>query len=176
MDRELGVIQARQNDIQRVTSNVREILSRVQYELATVQQTVQEAEEDRAHRAEEKAAEQKALAAAREEVVSLKAKDRKLTEHLINLRDQFTTARNENLNLVGKADQVSLCPRNGQRCRLCWMRCIMSRTVPTRGDRRLIRVSPSNGGTNGRASDEGDREKPDKLAENFPCGPRSGRV
>jgi chromosome segregation ATPase len=103
MDRELGVIEARQSDIQRVSSNVREILYRVQYELATVQQTVQEAEEDRTHRAEEKAAEVKALAAAREEVVALKAKDRELTEHLGTLRNQFTSARNANLDLLGKA-------------------------------------------------------------------------
>lgn len=103
MDRELGVIQARQNDAQRVTSNVREILSRVQYELATVQQTVQEAEEDRTHRMEEKAAEEKALAAARGEVVALKEKDRELTELLGKLRNQFTTARKENLELIGKA-------------------------------------------------------------------------
>ena len=102
MDRELGVIHARQNDVQRVTSNVREILSRVQYELATVQQTVQNAEQARTQRAEEEAAEQKALAAAREEVVSLKAKDRELTERLGSLRSQFTTTRNTNLDLVGK--------------------------------------------------------------------------
>ena len=97
------VIQARQNDAQRVTSNVREILSRVQYELATVQQTVQEAEQDRTVRAEEKAAEEKALAAARQEVVALKDKERELTELLGKLRDQFTTARKENLELIGKA-------------------------------------------------------------------------
>ena len=103
MDRDLEVIQARQSDVQRATSSVREILSRVQYELANVQQTVQEAEQERTHRAEEKAAEEKGLADARQEVVSLKAKDRELTDRLVNLRSQFTTTRKANLDLVGKA-------------------------------------------------------------------------
>jgi len=103
MDRELGVIQSRQNDVQRVSSNVREILSRVQYELATVQETVQNAEKDRKQREEEKAADLTSLAAARAEVESLKATARELTERLTNLRNQFTSTRNANVDLLDKA-------------------------------------------------------------------------
>ena len=44
MDRELAVVNSRQNDVQRNSSTIRDLLARVQYELTTVQQTVQTAE------------------------------------------------------------------------------------------------------------------------------------
>ena len=88
MDRELAVINARQNDVQRLASNVSERLSSVRYELATVQQTVQNAEQGRTERAAEVVADQKALDAARDEVKSLKATDEQLRARLASLRDR----------------------------------------------------------------------------------------
>jgi len=100
MDRELAVINARQNDVQRLASNVSENLSRVRYELATVQQTVQNAEQDRTERAAEVVADQKALDAARNEVKSLKATDEQLRARLASLRAEFKKTLNSSVNIL----------------------------------------------------------------------------
>jgi len=100
MDRELAVINARQNDVQRLASNVSENLSRVRYELATVQQTVQNAEQDRTERAAEVVADQKALDAARDEVKSLKATDEQLRARLASLRNEFKKTLNRNVDIL----------------------------------------------------------------------------
>jgi len=100
MDRELAVINARQNDVQRLASNVSENLSRVRYELATVQQTVQNAEQDRTERAAEVVADQKALDAARNEVKSLKATDEQLRARLASLRNEFKKTLNRNIDIL----------------------------------------------------------------------------
>jgi chromosome segregation ATPase len=100
MDRELAVINARQNDVQRLASNVSENLSRVRYELATVQQTVQNAEQDRTERAAEVVADQKALDAARNEVKSLKATDEQLRKRLTSLRNEFKKTLNRNVDIL----------------------------------------------------------------------------
>jgi len=100
MDRELAVINARQNDVQRLASNVSENLSRVRYELATVQQTVQNAEQDRTERAAEVVADQKALDAARGEVKSLKATDEQLRARLASLRNEFKKTLNRNVDIL----------------------------------------------------------------------------
>jgi chromosome segregation ATPase len=102
MDQELAVINARQNDVQRLSSDVSEILSRVRYELATVQQTVQNAEQARAERASEKVAEQKALSAVRDEVKSLKATDEELRKRLTGLRNEFKTTLKTNTGILGQ--------------------------------------------------------------------------
>jgi len=100
MDRELAVINARQNDVQRLASNVSENLSRVRYELATVQQTVQNAEQDRTERAAEVVADQKALDAARNEVKSLNATDEQLRKRLTSLRNEFKKTLNRNVDIL----------------------------------------------------------------------------
>jgi len=89
MDRQLAVINARQNDVQRLASTISEKLSGISYELATVQLTVQSAEQDRTERAAEVVADQKALEAARAEVKSLKATDEELRSRLASLRQEF---------------------------------------------------------------------------------------
>ncbi len=100
MDRELAVINARQNDVQRLASNISERLSSVRYELATVQQTVQNAEQGRTARAAEVVADQKALDAARDEVKSLKATDEQLRARLASLRAEFKKTLNSSVNIL----------------------------------------------------------------------------
>ncbi len=100
MDRELAVINARRNDVQRLASNVSERLSSVRYELATVQQTVQNAEQGRTARAAEVVADQKALDAARDEVKSLKATDEQLRARLASLRAEFKKTLNSSVNIL----------------------------------------------------------------------------
>jgi chromosome segregation ATPase len=101
MDKELAVINSRQNDVQRNSSTIREILSRVQYELATVQETVLGAEQARKERAAEKVAETQALQAARDEVKALQAKDGELRGQLTRLREQFKTTLKTNRDSLG---------------------------------------------------------------------------
>lgn len=103
VDRQLAVIQSRQNDVQRSSSAVREILARVQYELATIQETVQSAEKAKAERETEKASEEKALAALQEEVAGLKVKDKTLRDRLQGLGSEFTTIVNGNRELLEKS-------------------------------------------------------------------------
>jgi chromosome segregation ATPase len=100
VDRELTVIGARQNDVQRLASNVAEILSRVRYELTTVQQTVQEAEQDKKQRTDELAAERLALEAARNEVKALQAVDAQYRERLQQLRTEFKNVFNSSLGIL----------------------------------------------------------------------------
>ncbi len=100
MDRELAVINARQNDVQRVASLVAEKLSSIRYELATVQQTVQTADQDKTERTAELVADQKALDAARAEVKSLKATDEQLRARLAILRDEFKKTLNANVSAL----------------------------------------------------------------------------
>jgi len=100
MDRELTVINARQNDVERLASNVSEIRSRVGYELATVQRTVEEAQQDLTERTAEVAADQKALEAARSEVKSLKATDEELRKSLASLREEFKKTLNASVSIL----------------------------------------------------------------------------
>ena len=100
MDRELAVINARQNDVQRLASTISERLSSVRYELATVQQTVQNAEQGRTERAAEVVVDQKALDAARDEVKSLKATDEQLRARLASLRAEFKKTLNSSVNIL----------------------------------------------------------------------------
>ncbi len=100
MDTELAVINARQNDVQRNASSIREVLSRIQYELANVQATVETAEKERQAWTAEKAAEIAALEQARAEVKELQAKDEQLRQRLTGLRNQFKTTLQANRETV----------------------------------------------------------------------------
>jgi chromosome segregation ATPase len=105
MDMELAVLRARLNDVQRLSSNVTEVLSRVKYELEIVQKIVQVAEVARSQRTAEKELEQKALEAARNEVKELWAKDAELRTRLHHLRDQFAATYSYNSEEVRKIVQ-----------------------------------------------------------------------
>jgi chromosome segregation ATPase len=102
MDMELAMLRARQNDVQRLSSNVAEVLSRVKYELEVVQKIVQDAEIARSERTTEKEVEQKALEAARNEVSALKSKDAELRARLHELREQFAATFTHNTEGVRK--------------------------------------------------------------------------
>jgi chromosome segregation ATPase len=100
MDRELAVLNARQNDVQRLASNVSENLSWIHYELVTIQQTAQNAKQDKTERAKEVVDEQKALDAARAEFRELKAKDGQLRQRLASLREEFKKTRNWSVEIL----------------------------------------------------------------------------
>jgi len=100
MDRQLAVINARQNDVQRLASTIAEKLSSIRYELATVQQTVQNADQDRTERTAEVDADKKALDAARAEVKSLRATDEQLRARLASLRGEFKKTLKYNVDVL----------------------------------------------------------------------------
>ncbi len=100
MDRQLAVLNARQNDVQRLASITSEKLSSSQYELATVQVPLHNAEEDRAVRVAELDADKKALNVANAEVKSLKATDENLRTRLANLRDEFKKTLKHNVDVL----------------------------------------------------------------------------
>jgi len=103
MDKDLTVIRSRQLDVERVNSNIKEILARVQYQLATLGETVKNAEGAAKQRADEKVAEQKALADAKADVESLKGQNQELTNRLTGLRNEFKATLKTNASLVGQA-------------------------------------------------------------------------
>ena len=98
-----GASTARENDVQRLASNVAELLSRSRYELAMVQQTVSNAVQDKTERTAEVAADQKALDAARSEVESLKATDDQLRERLASLREEFKKTLQSNVDILHRS-------------------------------------------------------------------------
>jgi chromosome segregation ATPase len=103
MDKELTVIRSRQLDVERVSSNIKEILSRVQYQVATLGETVKNAEATAKQRADEKVAEQKALEDAKADVQTLKGQNEELTNRLTGLRNEFKATLKTNASLVGRA-------------------------------------------------------------------------
>ncbi len=103
MDRQLAVLNARQNDVQRLASITSEKLSSIQYELATVQVTLHNAEEDRTLRVAELDADKKALDAAKAEVKSLMATDEELRTRLATLREEFKKKLKQNVDVLHQA-------------------------------------------------------------------------
>jgi chromosome segregation ATPase len=102
MDRDLTVVRSRQNDVERVNSNIREILSRVQNQVATLEQTVKDAERTAKERADEKVAEQNALESQKAVVENLKAQNSELMNRLTGLRNEFKTTLKGNQDLLGR--------------------------------------------------------------------------
>src|SRR5208337_4058889 len=109
MVRDLAVTGSRQTNMERVKSNIREILSRVQYQPATLQETVKNAEQTAQQRAAEKVAEQKILDAAKAEVETLKVQNSELMNRLTSLRNELKTtlkASLDMLDMLGRAVKV----------------------------------------------------------------------
>jgi len=102
MDADLAVTFARQVDVERVNSSVREILSRVEYQLSKLQEEIDAAERAKAAREEEKAAEQKALAESLAEVERLNTETNEMMNRLFGLRNEFKTTLKANIDLLGQ--------------------------------------------------------------------------
>lgn len=101
MDRQIAVIRSRQNDVERVNSNIREVLARVQNQVAMLEQTVKDAQRAAKERSEEKVAEQQDLEAKRAEVEKLKAENGELMDRLTGLRNEFKSTLQGNQGLLG---------------------------------------------------------------------------
>ena len=109
MVRDLAVTGSRQTNMERVKSNIREILSQVQYQLATLQETIKNAEQTAQQRAAEKVAEQKTLDVAKAKVETLKVQNSERVNRLTSLRNEFKTtlkASLDMLDMLGRALKV----------------------------------------------------------------------
>jgi chromosome segregation ATPase len=103
MDHDIEVVRARQTDVERVNTNIREILQRVQIQVATLEKTVKDAERTAKERTDEKAAEQQGLEAERASVETLKAQNSELMNRLEGLRNQFVATLKGNQGLLRTA-------------------------------------------------------------------------
>jgi chromosome segregation ATPase len=102
MDKELTFIRSQQVDVERVSSNIKEVLARVQYQLAWLVETVKNAEATAKQRADEKVAEQKALDDAKANVETLTTQNQELTNRLTGLRNEFKSTLKTNTSLIGQ--------------------------------------------------------------------------
>ncbi len=100
-DRELAALRARQSDIEKARSQIRESLSRAQYQLAIVQETIKGAQDALQHRNEEYQTEEKALADLKSDVGHLVADTNSLRERLTTLRTQFHGTYHTNVEMLG---------------------------------------------------------------------------
>jgi predicted nucleic acid-binding Zn-ribbon protein len=101
-DRDRIVLRARQSDIEKSRSQIKDALERVQYQVATVQDTIKSSEEALLHRNEEYQSEEKALADLKSEVQTLMADTGQLLERLTSLRKQFQDKYHANVEMLGK--------------------------------------------------------------------------
>jgi hypothetical protein len=102
-DQRLAVLLSRQNDAERASSTIKDVLSSLQYQLETVQATIKEGEQSRNQRLAEKEQEIKDLADARAEVEGLIARDAELTTRLEALRKEFKDTFEKNVEMVASA-------------------------------------------------------------------------
>jgi hypothetical protein len=102
-DHRLAVLLSRQNDAERASSTLKDVVNSLQYQLETVEATIEEAKQSREQRLAEKEQEIKDLADARAEVESLIARDAELTERLETLRKEFKDTFEKNVEMVASA-------------------------------------------------------------------------
>ena len=102
-DQHLAVLLSRQNDAERASSTIKDVLSGLQYQFETVQATIKEGEQSRDQRLAEKEQEIKDLADARAEVESLIARHAELTTRLEALRKEFKDTFDKNVEMVASA-------------------------------------------------------------------------
>ena len=103
VDREFGLLRAKQSDLERARSHISDTLSSVKYELELVQGTVKGAQTDLEHRNIEQQEETARLGADRSQVAELMADCSKLRDRLASLRKDFQTNYHATLEMLGKA-------------------------------------------------------------------------
>ncbi|MDR3622177.1 MAG: hypothetical protein P4L85_22700 [Paludisphaera borealis] len=102
-DQQIAVLLSRQNDAERASSSLKDVVNALQYQLETAQATIKEAEQSRQQRSTEKEEEIKALADTRAEVESLMAKNTELTARLESLRTEFKKTFESNVDMVASS-------------------------------------------------------------------------
>jgi peptidoglycan hydrolase CwlO-like protein len=103
VDREFGLLRAKQADLERARSQISDTLSSVKYELELVQATVKGAQTDLEHRNIEQQEETARLGANRTQVAALMADCSQLRDRLSSLRKDFVSNYHASIELLGKA-------------------------------------------------------------------------
>jgi chromosome segregation ATPase len=101
-DHEVTVLQARQSDLEKDRSQIRESLARWQYELATVQETIERAKSALQHRIEEHQTGEQVLAKSKSDVKELTDRTGELMNQLVALRQEFQSTYHSNVESLGK--------------------------------------------------------------------------
>lgn len=107
---ELTTIQARQADVEKTRSEVKEIATRVQLQVADVDAMVKNAGAHQKQREDDKDAEIRALAAARENVETLKDQREQMVGRLSTLRDKFKATLQQNKSLTDRLRKSAATP------------------------------------------------------------------
>ena len=101
-DHEVTVLQARQSDLEKDHSQIRESLSRWQYELATVQETIERAKSALQHRVDEHQVSEQVLAKSKSDVKEMMDRSGELMNQLAGLRKDFQATYHANVESLGK--------------------------------------------------------------------------
>lgn len=104
---DLTTIQARQADVEKARSEVKEIASRVQLQIADVDAMVKNASTHQKQRETEKDVETRALAAAREHVETLKDQREEMVGRLTSLRGKLQATLQQNKALTDRLRKSS---------------------------------------------------------------------
>lgn len=103
LDHETTVLRARQSDLEKDRSQIKELLSNWQYQLETAKETIDRAKTALQHRTEEHESGQQLLAKTKSEVKELMDRCGELTSELLALRKEFNSTYQGNVESLGKA-------------------------------------------------------------------------
>ena len=102
LDHEATVLRARQSDLEKDRSQIKELLSNWQYQLETAKETIDRAKTALQHRTEEHESSQQLLAKTKSEVKELMDRCGELTNELLALRKEFNSTYQGNVESLGK--------------------------------------------------------------------------
>jgi chromosome segregation ATPase len=103
LDHELVVLNARESDLEKDRSQIKELLSHWQFQLDTAKETTEHAKAALQHRAEEQESSQQLLAKSKADVKELMDRCGELNDHLLALRKEFSSTYSANVESLGKA-------------------------------------------------------------------------
>jgi chromosome segregation ATPase len=102
LDYEATVLHARQSDLEKDRSQIKELLSNWQYQLDTAKETIDRAKTALQHRTDEHEGSQQLLAKTKSEVKELMDRCGELTNELLALRKEFNSTYQANVDSLGK--------------------------------------------------------------------------
>jgi len=103
LDHELLVLNARESDLEKDRSQIKESLSHWQFQLETANETIERAKTGLQHRTEEHESSQQLLAKSKADVKELMDRCGELSDQLLALRKEFTATYSANVESLGKA-------------------------------------------------------------------------
>jgi chromosome segregation ATPase len=102
LDHESTVLRARQSDLEKDRSQIKEMLSNWQFQHETAKETIDRAKAALQHRSEEQESGQQLLAKTKSEVKELMDRCGELTNELLGLRKEFDSTYHANVDSLAK--------------------------------------------------------------------------